>query len=380
MNINQRGSSILPYGSRLKNNMPQSLKTRPATISDVAEMAGVSIKTVSRVLNNEPYVNIVTKEAVNAAALQLNYVPHPSARNLARSASLTIGLVYGAAIDGTAAIIPHYSQGIQAGTLEACKRLEFGVLLLPFHRDSLGLPEKIVTQARQRRVSGLLISAPICNLPGVLPAIRKAELPSVCIGLNEPMEDMPTVDVNNFESALLMTRHLLGLGHRRIAFVKGYFAALDGSERLSGFTKAMEEAGITMESQLVVQGDHSFESGVKCGDQLLSLSHPPTAVFANNDDMAAGVMHAAYRRGMKLPNELSVVGFDDSEIARTIWPQLTTIHQPLMKMAEAATERLVQMLRPNADKSVAKSNRQQFQCDLVIRGSAASPCSSSDLQ
>lgn len=364
---------MLMNGSRFKNNMPQNSKFRPATISDVAELAGVSIKTVSRVLNNEPYVNAATKDAVNAATLKLNYVPHPSARNLARSASLTIGLVYGAAIDGTAAIIPHYSQGIQAGTLEACKRLEFGVLLLPFHRDAPGLPEKIVTQARQRRVSGLLIAAPICNLPGVLPAILKAELPSVCIGLNEPIEDIPTVDVNNFESALLMTQHLLGLGHRRIAFVKGYFAALDGSERLAGFRKAMKDAGITVDGSLLVQGDHSFESGVKCGEQLLSLAVPPTAVFANNDDMAAGVMHAAYRRGMKLPHDLSVVGFDDSEIARTMWPQLTTIHQPLIEMAEAATERLVQMLRPNDHKAATKPNKQRFKCDLVIRESAVSP-------
>jgi LacI family transcriptional regulator len=363
---------MLPNGSRVVNNMPQSFRTRPATISDVAELAGVSIKTVSRVLNNEPYVNVITKDAVSAAALQLNYVPHPSARNLARSTSLTIGLVYSAAIDGTAAIIPHYSQGIQAGTLEACKRLGFGILLLPYHRDELGLPEKIVTQARQRRVSGLLITAPICNLPGVLQAILKAELPSVCIGLNEPTEQIPTVDVNNFESSLKMTRHLLSLGHRRIAFVKGFFAALDGSDRLAGFKKAMEEAGIPVECDLVVQGDHSFESGVKCGEQLLSLSVPPTAVFANNDDMAAGVMHSAYRRGMKLPENLSVVGFDDSEVARTIWPQLTTVHQPLIEMAEAATEKLVQMLRPNDDKSAVKPNRQQFQCDLVIRGSAVS--------
>jgi len=355
---------------RQTQKMLLNLRTRHATITDVAEQAGVSIKTVSRVLNNEPHVNVATKEAVNAAALKLHYVPHPSARNLARSSSLTIGLIYGAAIDGTAAIIPHYSQGIQAGTLEACRRLDFGVLLLPFHRESMDLPAKIVRQARDRRVSGLLVAAPICNLPGVLPAIRKDGLPCVCLGLNEPIPDVPTVDVNDLESALLMTRHLLDLGHRRIAFVKGYFAARDGAERLAGYHKAMREAGVAVDESWVVQGDHSFESGIECGEHLLSLQARPTAVFANNDDMAAGVMHAAYRRGMSLPDDLSVVGFDDSEIAKTIWPQLTTIRQPLVEMADAATERLVQLLRPTDESTYARSNHQQLTCDLVIRGSA----------
>src|SRR5574341_946056 len=191
---------------------------RPATIIDVAARAGVSFKTVSRVLNEERYVNPATRAEVLAAVEALGYTPHPSARNLRRGSSRTIGLAYATVVGEPGSVIPHYSQGVQLRALDACQRADFGILLLPCRRDSPTLPAEIVRRAQAWRVSGLVIAAPMCNAPGVVSAVRTAGLPYTCINPNEIEEDMPSVMVNDREAAREMTRYILSQGHRRIAF------------------------------------------------------------------------------------------------------------------------------------------------------------------
>ncbi|MFL9966689.1 substrate-binding domain-containing protein [Paraburkholderia sediminicola] len=169
-----------------------------------------------------------------------------------------------------------------------------------------------------------------------------------------------------------MTEYILSLGHRRIAFVRGPQLSRDSDERLAGYREAMQQAGVSVDPGWIVTGNHMFESGVTCGRQPLALSPRPTAVFASNDDMAAGVMHAAYASGLALPGDLSVAGFDDSDIARTIWPTLTTVHQPLLEMASTAVDALInQVKKPVGPKVESRLKNTVFQCNLVCRGSVA---------
>lgn len=352
---------------------------RQATINDVAAHAGVSIKTVSRVLNGERYVAEATKDVVLAAAAMLGYTPSFSARNLARGTSRTIGLAYATAIDGSSAIIPHYSQAILSGTLDACRTKDFGVLMLPCDRAAVDPAKEILREAKERRISGLIVAAPICNLPGILPALRNANLPFVCIGPDELEQDTMGITINNREACFEMTRHILALGHRRIAFIKGNATSRESMERLAGFKQAMNEAQVEVDPELIVTGNHMFECGFACGQQLLDLKHRPTAIFASNDDMAVGVMHAAYARGLSLPRDLSVAGFDDSGIAKTIWPQLTTVHQPLIEMASAAVNAIVnQTIASHNGLSFPAQMHYKFDCGVVVRGSLAVCADGSD--
>lgn len=345
---------------------------KSVTITDVAKRAGVSMKTVSRVLNNEPYVNEATRELVLNAATELGYAPNPSAQNLARGVSHTIGLAYATAVAGSSAAIPHYSQGIQVGALEACEQRDFGVLLLPCARDNSNPAEEIIRKARGRRVSGLIVAAPVCNLPGVIPALQASQIPYVCVSPDVREDGTGSVSVNDREAARLMTEHILSLGHRRIAFIRGPQLSRDSDERLAGYEEAMKQAGVKIDPRWVVTGNHMFESGISNGQKLLALEPRPTAVFASNDDMAAGVMHAAYSMGLSLPDDVSIAGFDDSDIARTVWPPLTTIHQPLLEMAAKAVETLVTTVRGRGnDDCLSLLKPFVFDCALVVRGSVA---------
>ena len=343
---------------------------RQATINDVAAHAGVSIKTVSRVMNGERHVAEATKDMVLAAAAMLGYTPSFSARNLARGVSRTIGLAYATAIEDSSSVIPHYSQAILSGTLEACRTKDFGVLMLPCDRNAVDPAKEILREAKERRISGIIVAAPICNLPGVLPALRNANIPFVCIGPDELEADTMGITINNREACFEMTKHMLGLGHRRIAFIKGNATSQESKERFAGFKQAMELAHIPVDPELVVTGNHMFECGLACGQQLLDLKNRPTAICASNDDMAVGVMHAAYARGLSLPRDLSVAGFDDSGIAKTIWPQLTTVHQPLIEMASAAVNALVnQTIATHNGLSFPVQMHYKFDCDVIVRGS-----------
>ncbi|RFU45028.1 LacI family DNA-binding transcriptional regulator [Paraburkholderia sp. DHOC27] len=361
-----------PRASLGMHAVKRDVTMKSVTITDVAKRAGVSMKTVSRVLNNEPYVNERTRELVLSAATELGYAPNPSAQNLARGVSHTIGLVYAPAVAGAGAVIPHYSQGIQSGALDACERLDFGLLLLPCARDNPDPGLEIVRQARSRRLSALIVAAPVCNLPGVAHALQASQIPYFCVSPDVLEDGIGSVSVNDRQAARRMTEHILSLGHRRIAFVRGPHLSRDSDERLAGYLEAMQRAGVIVDPRWVVTGNHMFESGLACGKDLMTLEPRPTAVFASNDDMAAGVMHAAYGLGLSLPADVSVAGFDDSDIARTVWPPLTTIHQPLLEMAAKAVDALVAEVKDRgAGDYVSSLKPFIFDCTLMIRGSVA---------
>jgi LacI family transcriptional regulator len=308
--------------------------TGSVTVDDVAAQAGVSIKTVSRVLNNEPNTSEKTRAKVMAAIELLKYQPNPSARRLASKRSDLIMLVYDNPSD-------NYLINIQQGALDACRRYFYSLLLQPCDYRAEGLAEQIAQAARQRACAGVVLTPPVSDVPALIDALDRGDMPYVRLAPSYPSVKGLEVSTDDRSAARDMTRYLIGLGHRRIGFVAGHPDHGAAHERLRGYCDALAEEGLQVDDSLVEQGLHSFDSGVHCGDRLLDRADRPSAIFAGNDDMAAGVLYAAHARGVKVPDELSVAGYDDTPLSRQTWPKLTTLRQPIRDMAYAAVEQLV---------------------------------------
>ncbi|WP_240320877.1 LacI family DNA-binding transcriptional regulator [Sphingomonas crusticola] len=311
----------------------------PATISDVAEAAGVSIKTVSRVFNEEPNVREETRRHVLQIVAELDYHPNMAARSLAGRKSYLIGLLY----DNPCA---NYILGLQSGSLDRLRGDKWRLLVVPCE-DSGRLGGKTVSMVRSAGVGGVILTSPICDNPEILNELITARIPLVRIA---PAGDAnidaiaPSVGMDDCSAAADITQHLIALGHRRIAIILGDPTHSSNQERWAGFNRAMDLAGLQVEPSLVGRGLYTFESGLEAARLLLNRPDRPTAIFAQNDDMAAGAIVAAGELGIAVPTQLSVVGFDDSQIASTVWPRITTIRQPIRAMAQAATDALVKIL------------------------------------
>lgn len=311
-----------------------------STIFDVAKRAGVSIKTVSRVVNNEPNVRQSTKARVDEAISELQYRPDQSARNLASHRSHLVGLVYD---DPAAYDVPSggYILDLQQGALRACRSALSELLIHPcnFRKKNVGAELKSLID--QTRLSGIIVAAPLSNMPKIVRAIADTGTPVVRLSPGARTGKHFSVATNDREVCAEMTRYLAGLGHKRIAFIKGDPKHKAVAGRFEGYKDGLLESGIEFSERLVVTGDNSFGSGEECAEQLLNSKQRPTAIFAANDDMAAGVLRTASRHGVDVPGQLSVAGFDDITLARQVDPALTTIHQPLALMAEQAANILI---------------------------------------
>lgn len=312
-----------------------------ATIFDVAELAGVSIKTVSRVVNREPNVRASTRERVEKAIAKLNYRPDHSARNLASHKSHLIGLIYD---DPDAYELPSsgYIVNMQQGALRACRPASSQLLIHPcnFRQDDVGLQLKSLIE--DTRPAGIILAAPLSNVPKIVQAIEETGTPCVRISPGSKNGKHYSVATNDREISAEMTRYLASLGHKKIAFITGDPGHKAVANRLEGYREGLEQSGLTFSNRLVVAGDNSIGSGEVCAEKLLARKQAPTAIFAANDDMAAGVIRQADRLGIDVPGQLSVAGFDDIVLARQIYPALTTIRQPLAEMAERAAAILIQ--------------------------------------
>lgn len=311
-----------------------------ATIDDVAELAGVSIKTVSRVVNQEPNVRDSTRARVIEAIAQLNYRPNLSARNLASQRSYLIGLIYD---DPSAYEIPSagYVIRMQLGVLRACRTADYELLIHPCNYRHKNIAAELKALIEHARPVGIVLAAPLSNMPRIVRAIRATGTPFVRLSPGASDGTEYTVATNDREISAEMTRYLASLGHRRIAFIKGHTSHKAVGRRHLGYLDGLKQSGLPAADDLVEQGDNSFESGEAAGSRLLQRRARPTAIFAANDDMAAGVVRAAALLGVRVPAEVSVAGCDDVSLARQICPTLTTIRQPLAAMAERAALRLI---------------------------------------
>lgn len=344
------------HSIRASNNFCKPLKK--ATIDDVAELANVSIKTVSRVLNHEPKVRPATQERVLKAMKVLDYSPNTSARRLAGNRAYLLGLMY----DDPGS---SYITNIQNGALEACRNDHYDILIFPCSYRDPTLPQQISELVSTVRVDGVLLTPPVCDVDPVRAELQAADAPHVVISPGPEYRSRWSVGTNDREICAKMVHHLAKLGHREIAFVEGDPDHHAIKNRLSGYLDGMRECGLDVEDVPCVKGDNSFESGVTCGEGLLRADNPPTAIFCANDDMAAGVMKTAHRMGVSIPDDLSVAGFDDVPTASQTWPSLTTIRQPILEMAETAARLLIERIRGN---SPEQFNR-LLESELVIRSS-----------
>ncbi len=314
------------------------------TIKDVAVLAGVSIKTVSRVLNGEPHVKSGTRESVLSAVKMLNYRPNFAARALAGSRAYLVALYF----DNPS---PDYVSGLQFGAMESCRQAGFHLLVEQVDSSRADAHGHIDVLLSTVKTDGVILSPPVCDRADIIETLEAQGVPFVRIAPAGDLERGPYVYMDDRQAAFEMTCHLQALGHRHIAFVKGHAKHSAAALRFQGFLEAMEDAGLAVDRGLVENGNFSFRSGVGAAERLLNRADRPTAIFASNDDMALGVMAVANRMQLNVPDQLSVAGFDDSPIAQVVWPQLTTIRQPVTQMAAKAASILIHP--PGPDEATA---------------------------
>lgn len=326
------------------------------TIKDVSKLAGVSFKTVSRVLNNERYVREETRLKVQKAVSALNFSPSIAARTLAGNRSFQFALIY----DNHS---PYYINAIQQGAWERCKQQGVRLLAQPVEIDSPSLAREIGGLIDETHVDGVILSSPVTDSPEALAELVRRGIRFVRISPGTNHAITSSVFMDDVQAADDMTTHLLNLGHRRIGFVLGHPNHMASDERHFGYRRALDRAGIAYEPTLVRPGLFDFASGMAAAEELLKLRKTPTAIFASNDDMAAGVLAFAHGLGLDVPHDLSVAGFDNTPLAQLVWPPLTTIHQPVRELAYAATD----LLFADAEKVV----HQRLQHEVIKRASTS---------
>ncbi|OON64616.1 LacI family transcriptional regulator [Massilia sp. KIM] len=331
---------------------------------DVAALAGVSAMTVSRVMNGKGLVSESTRRKVAEAVAALKYAPNQEARNLAGSKPIRIGFVYS---NPSAAYLSEFLVG-----LLATSGLN-NVQLVVEKCDADAAGTALASQLVGSGLDGVLLPPPLCDNGTVLAAIKEAGVPAVLVACGLPDALLGAISIDDYEAAHRMTRHLIALGHQRIGFVAGHPNQTASARRYEGYRAAIAEKGADAAEELVVQGLFTYRSGLDAAEQLLSLPERPSAIFCSNDDMAAATVAVAHRLGLDVPGDLTVTGFDDTPLATTIWPELTTVRQPIAGMAREAVLALVRRVRSLRDSEPAKPEHLRMDFELVRRQSDAAP-------
>ena len=334
------------------------------TMADVAKLAGVSAMTVSRVMNGKGLVRESTRRKVAEAVAALNYTPNQEARNLAGSKPIRVGFLYS---NPSAAYLSEFLVGLLS---------QSGLNNVQLFVEKCDAGEHEAEQARrlvENGLDGIILPPPLCDSEDVLAAIAEANIPAVVVACGLPDERVGAVSIDDYEAAFAMTRHLVHLGHQRIGFVVGHPNQTASARRLEGYRAAIAEQGADDSPELVVQGMFTYRSGLDAAEHLLALEERPTAIFASNDDMAAACVAVAHRLGLDVPGDLTVTGFDDTALATTIWPELTTVRQPIAGMAREAVQSLVRRVRAQREGEDAQPEQVRMDFELVRRQSDAAP-------
>lgn len=335
--------------------MGLSRPPRAITIDDVAEQAGVSAKTVSRVLNNEPNVRPAKRELVMKAARDLGYRPNPAARSLAGARSFLIAHLH----DNP---VPEYVTAVNTGIYEACRSKGYFLLPEPVDREAPDFLERLQSFLMTSRADGVVLTPPLCDDPDILALLNESGTSYASLSPARQPERTPVIRLDDRLAAMEMTHHLIELGHERIAFIAGPAGHNASTGRYDGYLDAMSKAGLKVSPDLIVEGDYSLRSGLESARQLINVNPRPTAIFAANDDMAVGAMTAIMAAGLQIPADVSVAGYDDTRLASAVWPALTTIRQPVAEMARRAAERL---MSPDTDAAL----EEVFDFELIVRQS-----------
>ena len=343
---------------------PSRRQRTAATIDDVATRAGVSPMTVSRVLNGTGNVRPSTRALVNAAIAELSYSPNPAARSLAGAQPIRIGLLYS---NPSAAYLSEFL----VGSLDCATRAN--VQLVVEKCDGGEQAEEAARRLLAGGIEGIVLPPPLCDSQDLLAALREANGLAVTVASGDPAPGFSAVSIDDHRAAYDMTRHIAALGHQRIGFIIGNPDQTASARRLAGYRDAIASVGMACDDALVVQGLFTYRSGLDAAEELLALENRPSAIFASNDDMAAATVAVAHRHGLDVPGDLTVCGFDDTALATTIWPELTTIHQPITDMSLAAVELLAKEIRNRRAGHRDTPSHVQLDFKLVRRQSDAAP-------
>ncbi|HHG8783766.1 ribose operon transcriptional repressor RbsR [Enterobacter hormaechei] len=328
-----------------------------ATMKDVARMAGVSTSTVSHVINNDRFVSEAIREKVDAAIKELNYAPSALARSLKLNQTRTIGMLI------TASTNPFYSELVR-GVERSCFERGYSLVLCNTEGDEQRMNRNLET-LMQKRVDGLLLLCTETHQPSKEIIQRYPSIPTVMMDWAPFDGTSDLIQDNSLLGGDMATQHLIDKGHTRIACITGPLDKTPARLRLEGYLSAMERAGLAIPDGYRITGDFEFNGGFEAMQKLLAQEPRPRAVFIGNDAMAFGAYQALYQAGLRVPDDMAIVGYDDIELARYMTPPLTTIHQPKDELGELAIDVLIhRMAQPTL-----QQQRLQLTPVLMERGS-----------
>lgn len=330
-----------------------------ATLTDVAKKAKVSIKTASRVVRQEPNVKPATRQLVEAVIKELDYRPTSAARSSVGARSYMIGLLF----DNPN---PSYTSEMIRGVLLETRAQSYHLVVEPIDAKESDVADKVKRFVVQSNLDGVILPPPLSDREDILEALQSLDKPCARLAPSDPGEDGITVTMDDRQAAREMTDYLISLGHRDIAFVSGRAGTATTERRLGGFRDAMAGANLTVNEDWVRSAGYEYHLALDAGEGILSGANRPTAIFAANDDMAAGVIAACYKLGLSVPGDVSVAGFDDSVIATVVWPQLTTVRQPIQEMASLAVQQLIATARGTRD---VENDQKRVLSELIVRDS-----------
>lgn len=334
------------------------------TINDIARMSGVSKKTVSRVINKSPSVGEKTRSDIEKIIKETGFVPNPQAQALAFRRSFLIALVY----DNPS---PQYIANIQRGVLKALEETRFQLVLRPCDRAQPDYHDNILSFVQQHNPFGLIFVPSVSEDTALSQKLNDKNCHFVRVAsqdLGDPDRQIKTADA---EGAKLAARHLAQLGHSKIGHIHGPELFKSTHERREGFMTGLAEFGLTLDPTLTTEGAYTFDSGVKCATTLLHSKNRPTAIFAGNDEMAVGVYFAARKAGLRIPEDLSVVGFDDTPIVSRVWPPMTSVRFPIRDLGFDIAKLLIDSDKRSPDNQC--DTPQIMDLDLIIRESTRPP-------
>lgn len=338
-----------------------SITRSKITINDIARLANVSKKTVSRVINDSPRVREQTRKKVQAIIAEHGYKPHPQARALALRRSFLIAMIY----DNPS---PQYVVNMQRAILDELEDTGLQLVIRPCDRQDADFYERMQDFVDHTNVSGAILPPSVSEDQKLVDLLTASGCR--CIRIASVVMDEPqnTVKTDDSAGAAQAARHLAELGHRDIVHIRGPLTFRSSHERWRGFSSVLGEFGIEVRDGSVLEAGYTFDTGLACATRVLARTNRPTAIFAGNDEMAIGVYQAAHNAGIRIPEELSVVGFDDTPIASRVWPPLTTVRLPIRDMGRAAARLLL------TDPVESKVRQYvSFRPELIVRNSTAEP-------
>lgn len=343
-------------GGRRGNSAP--------TIGDVAREANCSPMTVSRVINGEGNVREETQELVLAAIRKLKYSPNRAARSLAGGEQLRVALMF----DNPSA---SYLSEFLMGALEEATRNDIHLEVQSCENPGDAAP--LVRKLAEGGIKGFILPPPLCDDQALLDLVGELDAVAIAVGPGRATGTHGAVMIDEYQAAYDMTRHIIDLGHERIGFIIGNPEQVASGRRLNGYCAAIEDAGLEPLDELMAQGRFTYRSGMAAAEKLLALDPRPTAIFASNDDMAAATVAVCHRNHLDVPNDITVCGFDDTDMASTIWPELTTVRQPIREMTAWAVTAIARIMRARRTNERLTPEQTILPYTLVRRESDAAP-------